>query len=180
MIFGHGRKKTYEFALSLDDKMETPTHLTTRNYGYSIDTSILNNTKIQPPLLSVNSEKFKTFGIYLKNSFERFTETQILGVAEAGLDARPFGVVIHQTARGVSRPVGREAPRLLQAFRVHAHHRPDLVFIGRHRRPAQGTCSSPEPDPVRGRAHFSVDVSHLDVAAKADQIVKLQRRQQLV
>ena len=107
------------------------------------------------------------------------SEAQILAVAEAGFDGPAFGVELDDLRRGERAIAGGQMPRLAHSRGLHAHDRSDLVARGGDFRIVQLTRPSAFADPVDGPPRLSVRRADLDVAAKADDVLKAQALQKL-
>src|SRR5689334_12155238 len=70
--------------------------------------------------------------------------------------------------------VGGQAPRLLHVRLTHTHHGADLVAFGRDRGAAQGARPPARANPCGRGARLAIGCGDLDVAAKPDDVIKVE------
>src|ERR1019366_545675 len=101
-------------------------------------------------------------------------EANILGVAEPALDAPTLAIQTFEKARGRVLITGGQAPRPLHVLVPHAQNGAYLILIGRHHGAAQNGGPPAWPNPSQGGTFLTVRRRHLDVAAKADDVIEVQ------
>src|SRR5271165_7117275 len=105
---------------------------------------------------------------------EAHAEANILTITERTLDSPPLGVEVDQLPCEFVGVAGGQAPRLLHAFGLHAHHSADRIADGGHCGTSHHARPAALADPLGCRPRLPVGSGHPDVATKADDEVELQ------
>src|SRR5271166_905834 len=105
---------------------------------------------------------------------EAHAEANILTITERTLDSPPLGVEVDQLPCEFVGVAGGQAPRLLHAFGLHAHHSADRIADGGHCGTSHHARPAALADPFGCRPRLPVGSGHPDVATEADDEVELQ------
>ncbi len=107
------------------------------------------------------------------NPAHAHAKAQVLGIPKTALDAPAFGVVVNESPRAFG-GARSQTPGFLHVLGLHAHHGTHPVMIGGHMSSAQDACTSRFSDPLCRCPHLALRIGDVDVAAKANDIVKLE------
>src|SRR5271163_50988 len=100
-------------------------------------------------------------------------ETQVLTIARAAFNSPATSVIASQLLGGGIRAAGSQAPGLLHGSILNANHSADWIVISGDRGAAQQTRTSAGLHPGGSGAGFAGCGGHGNVAAEADDVVKI-------
>ena len=101
-------------------------------------------------------------------------EAQILGVAKGALDPPAFGVEVDHGPGGLSSGADGQAPRLLHALGLHAHHCAHFVTRRSDRGAAEHARTPAGADPIGRCTGLAIGGGDHDIAPETDHEVELQ------